>query len=316
MPPRRVAVIANPRSGSHDDDAVREGVGAVFDASGVAWSWPAGGDVAARLREALATRPDVLVAAGGDGTVNAVANALARAGDGAAPALGIVPLGTFNFVARRYGIPQDDPAAAAAAIAGGRTQCIGAGEVNGHLFLNNCCFGLYTSLIDARERHKRRFGRYRIVAFASALATLLQSHGRQSVLLRLLDTDGEQTASRRLRTSLVFIGANPLQLGEVGESFAAEVEQGALGFVAVRSVDAWRLLKFAWGALQANAAELQEVEAIVTRYAEAIVRRRRLRCVVDGELLPLPTPLRLRWRDDVLRLCVPAAAADEESAAV
>ncbi len=292
-------MVSNRRSGSHDADEVREAVAAEWDGRGIAFSWHEGDDLPRALREALATSPEVAVAAGGDGTVNAVANAIVAMEAGSAPALGVLPLGTFNFVARRYGIPADDPRAAAALIAAGRTRRVGAGVVNGHLFLNNCCFGLYTSLIDARERHKRRFGRSRIVAVLSALATLLRPHGRQAVLLRR----APPSADRRLRASLVFIGANPLQLDQIDDEFAAEVQRGALGFVALRSIDLPSLLRLAWGALQTDAAELDEVEAIALREAEIVVRRRRLRCVIDGEVKAMTTPLRVAWCDDALALC-------------
>lgn len=294
-------MVANRRSGSHDADAVRDAVAAEWGERGIAFSWHAEDDLARALREALATTPDVAVAAGGDGTVNAVANAIAALDAGTAPALGVLPLGTFNFVARRYGIPADDPRAAAALIAAGRTRRIGAGVVNGHLFLNNCCFGLYTSLIDARERHKRRFGRSRVVAVLSALATLLQPHAREAVLLRRPAPHEE----RKLRASLVFIGANPLQLDQIDDEFAAEVERGALGFVALRGIDLGSLLRLAWGAWQTDATELDEVEAIALHDAEIIVRRRRLRCVIDGEVKAMATPLRIAWRADALALCCP-----------
>lgn len=301
-------MVANRGSGSHDAAAARRDAGAVFDSHGIEWSWHAQGDAGAApldaaLREALTRRADVLVAAGGDGTVNTVANAIARLPAGERPALGVLPLGTFNFVARRYAIALDDAAAAARVVAGGRTQRIGASDVNGHLFLNNFCFGLYTSLIDARERHKRRFGRHRSVALLSALATLLRRHGRQAVLLRL----PERTL--RLRTSLVFVGANPLQLDDLGDEIAAGVERGALALVALRSFGLGTLLRYAWGALQDNAAELQEIEALVVAGADIELRRRRLRCVVDGELQTLATPLRLAYRADALALCVPEPAA-------
>lgn len=306
--PRRIAVVANRGSGSHDADAVRREVAQVFDAAGVDWSWHAqGGAGAAALdaavREALTREPDVLVAAGGDGTINTVVNAIVQRPQQEQPVLGLLPLGTFNLVARRHAIPVGDAGAAAAIVVGGRTQRIGAGDVNGHLFLNNCCFGLYTSLIDARERHKARFGRHRIVAFISALATLLQPHGRQTVRLSL------PGRTLRLRTSLVYIGANPEQLDEFDDEFAAAVERGALGFVALRSVGLGVLLRFAWGALEGHAAELQEIETEVIEQAEIELRRRRLRCVVDGEVQPMTTPLRLRWVADRLSLRVPAAAA-------
>src|SRR5947207_4681350 len=50
---------------------------------------------------------DAIVAAGGDGTVNAVVNGLAAAGKAAKPPLGILPLGTVNLLAREIGLPRD-----------------------------------------------------------------------------------------------------------------------------------------------------------------------------------------------------------------
>jgi diacylglycerol kinase family enzyme len=298
-------VLANRGSGSHDAERVRDDFIAALDAQRIAWSWHTPADrgaagLDAALREALQCAPDVLIAAGGDGTVNRAANALMRLPRAQRPALGVLPLGTFNYVARRYCVPIDNVAGAAALVVdGGSRRHVGAGEVNGHLFLNNCCFGLYTSLIEARERHKARFGRHRVVAVLSALATLLRPHGRLGLLLQL----PERTL--KLRASLVFVGANPLQLDDFGPDFAAAVTQGALGFVVLKSFSPWRLLQYLRGVLLDTAAQLEEVDTALLRDAEIVLRRRRLRCVVDGELTQLATPLRLRWRDDVLTLCAP-----------
>ena len=61
------------------------------------------GDAEALAREAVAAGPDVIVAVGGDGTVNEVVNGL----DGSDVAFGIIPIGTANDFARQTGIPLD-----------------------------------------------------------------------------------------------------------------------------------------------------------------------------------------------------------------
>ena len=64
-----------------------------------------------------------------------------------------------------------------------------------------------------------------------------------------------------MRASMVFIGANPLQLDELAPDIAAQVERGALVVVVVRAIDARRLLKFAWMALTGAVIEAPEIEA-------------------------------------------------------
>jgi len=305
----RVFLVANAASGQKGAGHATDLLAAALELHGfevLRHAPPPGGalDDAAAEAAAGAGPTDVVVALGGDGTVNTVAQALHARPFDARPALAILPLGTFNLVAKRYHLP-DDAEALAELIAQRSTCLLGAGEVNGRWFFNNCSFGHYTSMIEARERHKARFGRLRIVAIASALVTLLTSRGRQAVRL---DVQAPAPHARRLRTSLVFIGANPLQLAELGAALEQQVEAGALAFVGVRSTGWRELARFAWGALQANAAELQEVDALAFTAARITTRKRALRCVLDGELVHLPTPLALRFEPRALRLCAPPAA--------
>jgi diacylglycerol kinase family enzyme len=308
-PAPALALVLNRRAGAQGDEAaLRRRLEAAFLAQGVQ----------ARVFEAVDGRLDdaaqaaagsgaaVVVAAGGDGSFNTVANAVARMAP-PRPALALLPLGTFNHVARRQGIPLDLDEAVAVAVHGHAVP-LAAGEVNGQLFFNNCCFGLYSSLIQAREEHKRRFGRRRIVAIASALWTLLRPHARRAVAVELPG----QRRRRLLRSSLVFVAANPLQLEDVDAALARDVAEGALGLLSVREVDAWRLLKFAWGAWREEISAQQEVFALPLREATLHLRARRLPVVLDGELRMLRSPFRLRRREDVLSLRVPAAG--EEAA--
>ncbi|HEY5948027.1 MAG TPA: diacylglycerol kinase family protein, partial [Kofleriaceae bacterium] len=73
---------------------------------------------------------DAVVAAGGDGTVSAVAAGLVGTG----VALGVIPLGTLNHFSKDLGIK--DVESAIAAIATGRTRRVDVGEVNGRVFIN------------------------------------------------------------------------------------------------------------------------------------------------------------------------------------
>lgn len=105
--PGSVFVVLNGKSAA--DAAVREALLALREAGrevAVRVTWEAG-DAARQVAEALTLGVASVVAAGGDGTLNEVAGALADTGldAGALPALAVLPLGTANDFARSAGIP-------------------------------------------------------------------------------------------------------------------------------------------------------------------------------------------------------------------
>ena len=109
---------------------------------------PAAEDVRAAL--AAGPRPDLFIAAGGDGTHSAVGAALA----GSRLPLGLVPLGTFNNLARGLGIPRDLDAAVDIIVAG-HQSAIDAGRVNGRVFLEVAGAGWDATLFPIGEEIKR-----------------------------------------------------------------------------------------------------------------------------------------------------------------
>lgn len=304
-PARHYILIANARSGSGGDTAV-DAVAAALRGAGCVVDLriaPAAGTLADLAAAACDRRPDAVLACGGDGTVNAVAAALI----GSDVPLGIVPLGTFNYVARQYGIPEA-PEALAAALRASRPQPVGVGRINGRPFLNNASLGLYTDIIEARERHKAQWGRYRLVALLSALVTTLRRRAR--LPLRITDAAGRVRYVGR--ASLVFFGVNPRQFEDAGLApLAAAVRQGALGMVLARSVSASRLVPMLFGAATGRLARLDEIEPDSdTAFRIELRRGRRLRVVIDGETLRLKPPLSVDYQPAALRLLVPAVDAD------
>jgi diacylglycerol kinase (ATP) len=92
---------------------------------------------------------DIVMAAGGDGTIHAVAAGLL----GSQSALGIIALGTMNNVARSLGISETIEGACQI-IAEGATGCIDVGKINGHVFLEVAGIGLESMLFPAAEEIK------------------------------------------------------------------------------------------------------------------------------------------------------------------
>ena len=104
---------------------------------------------------AAAATADCAIVGGGDGSLRMAAAGIEASG----LALGILPLGTANDLARTLGIP-DDPVAAADVILAGHRRVIDLGTVNGEPFFNVASIGLATEL--ARELSgdlKKRWGR-------------------------------------------------------------------------------------------------------------------------------------------------------------
>jgi len=112
------------------------------------------GEAEELAREGAAAGYDVLVAAGGDGTVNQAVNGLA----GSATPLAVLPLGTANVLAAEIGLPRA-PRQLAELIARGRARPIHPGRVDGRLFVMMAGAGLDAHAVAAVDpRLKRRLG--------------------------------------------------------------------------------------------------------------------------------------------------------------
>lgn len=124
-----VGIVWNPSKTTREDleEAWEEAV-AQTDELRVSWHETREEDPGrGAARNALEVGADVVVAAGGDGTVRAVAEYLAE--EESDIPLGIVPLGTGNLLARNLAVPLDDPAAAFTRVLGGETEPIDVGWV-------------------------------------------------------------------------------------------------------------------------------------------------------------------------------------------
>lgn len=153
-PLRRAALIFNPVAGrgADDLDALREGLEARFDLTVLATCRERDADACAR--DALAKAPDLLIAAGGDGTVSMVAGALV----GSPTPLGIIARGTSNSIATGLGIPTDLEGALET-LATGDVCAVDTARANGQPMILHASVGFHAATVAGTPRDaKHRWG--------------------------------------------------------------------------------------------------------------------------------------------------------------
>ena len=269
------------------------------------------GEIARRMAQEAKRTGGVLVAAGGDGTINTVAHQAVLQGC----VFGVLPQGTFNYFGRTHGIPED-LAEAVRSLLTSTVQPVQVGMVNDRIFLVNASVGLYPALLEAREQDKRQYGRSRVVAILSALKTAL---GRHRPLRIALETEGHV---RKLRTATLFVGNNRLQMEQVGmEPLTEAVEDGELAAIAPRRVGKLGMLGLLLRGALGRLGEAPNVVAfsfkrLTVKHAR-LSPRRTVKVATDGEVTRMPMPLEFRVLEGRLALLKPAGqrGASERAAA-
>src|SRR4051794_31074802 len=166
--PRRMLVVVNPYATSVSDQLKRLVVTALQGRYRVDAIDTEGRDHATELcRDAAEAGYDVVVAFGGDGTVNEAANGLA----GTATALTCLPGGATNVYCRMLGIPNDivDATEHLLRVADAwRPRRLDLGVVNGRRFLFSSGYGLDAAVVRQVDAHPRAKARLRHWYFAYA----------------------------------------------------------------------------------------------------------------------------------------------------
>ena len=302
--PRRVAVVLNAGSGDGAAEAAQALIEPLFRNAGQEVQVALirqGDDLARALDAAIADKVDVIVAGGGDGTVNAVVNAIGAHDI----TLGVLPLGTLNHFARDLGLPTDMREAAEVIVAGHSIQ-IDAGDVNGRIFLNNSSVGLYPRIVQLRERYRARGLEKWIVA---AWATLRVTRKPRALRVRI-GVDGRETERN---TPLIFVGNNVYKMAGFDAASRDALTGGQLALYVVKGDGRWALLRLVWRILAGTATETG-VLAMSTAASATIdlpfdSSITAVPVAVDGEVTTLALPLRYQIRPASVRVIVQAPSA-------
>jgi len=305
--------VINEKSGHNDPGQTRRVIQDVLDGAGrlaeflIAQPGQLGRVAQEAAAKAVATGSAV-VAVGGDGTINAVAQAAHSRGC----AMGLIAQGTFNYFARTHGIPAD-AGEATHALLRYQPQAVQVGLINDRVFLVNASIGLYPQLLEDREAYKKRFGRNRLVALGSFLITLM-TH-RHALRLRI---ESGETA-RDVVTPTLFVGNNRLQLERVGVPEAHALDEGWITAVMLRPIGALAMLSLFFRGAMGSLGEADTVESF--KFRRMVVKQRRgltagmVKVAFDGEVNWLRGPLEFQVAATPLYLIKPIASDTTPTAA-
>ena len=240
-----------------------------------------------------------VIAVGGDGSLNTVAQAAHVAGC----AMGVIPYGTFNYFARTHDIPTE-PTAAARLLLQARPMPVQVAAINDRLFLVNASLGIYPELLQDREAFKARFGRSRWVAFVAACATLLRAQRR----LRLRIEMGATV--RDVQTLTLFVGNNRLQLQQFGaepeDTLAGTPGHGSMAALMLRPIGTLSMIGLMLHGAMGRLGEAAGVEGF--EFQQMVVKptltpgRSEVVVAFDGEVALMRAPIDIRVLDKPLYL--------------
>jgi diacylglycerol kinase family enzyme len=294
---RRVAFVLNGCAGGGRDPGFfephRDAIDAIANGGPVVLTRE-GDDLQAVVQRALRQGCDAVVAAGGDGTLNAVASCLV----GRPEVLGVLPCGTLNHFAKDAGLPLDT-AAALEVIRTGHVDAVDVGEIGGRCFLNNASLGLYVQIVRSRERQQTQLGRGKWPAFAWALWTAL----RRLPFLRLrLALDGRELD---LRTPFLFVGNNAYEIEGLHIGARRSLQEGQLSVCFAHRANRWRLVQLAFDALASRLDATHDFHCVSARELRIDTARAVIGVATDGEVSHVSTPLVCRIRPRALRVFLP-----------
>jgi diacylglycerol kinase family enzyme len=300
-------VILNRGAGRHQDETQAQ-IEKFFRARGMAARMLIardGGEIAQLAAHAARSEAGVIVAAGGDGTIDGVAAVLADTDK----ILGVLPLGTFNLFAKRLNIPLDLEAALETAVRG-RIAAISVGEVNGRVFLSRSSIGLYPLALRHREKMFRRFGRSRLLALLSGATALV----RWGNVMRIWLTT--ESGGHRLRSRFVFVCNNPAELDYFNLPGRECIDADKLLIYAARPLNPPGLLRLGFRMLRRKTQESRDFATFCSREIIFEIEPPGVPVSLDGEVEIMQSPLHYRLRPGALRIRLPAATQDGDESRI
>lgn len=301
----RAFVVMNPMAGHSTSAVMHQTLEATFGSSD--WQYhvyetTGNDDIEAEVRAALADGCDLVVAAGGDGTVSEVAHALV----GSDVPLGILPVGTANVLSLELGLPQDVVQAAALFTGDHTLRALDAMQVNGHSYVLQIGVGLDALMIkDTARGAKRVFGR---LAYMTTLA--MRMVGYQSRRCTLL-IDGQRMRPRAWQ----LLVANAGTLGFPPFRWGPDIDpsDGELDLCIFNVRLPLDRLRIAWQLLTGRHQTSHSISYVRVRKRVIITTDDPMPVQADGEIIG-NTPIQIDIVPQAIKVIVPQAVATQQLA--
>ena len=291
--PEKVAVILNAAAGSVSGEETRDALAALLSEQGfdADFHFAETGSALLRHAEQVAAGPaQVVIAAGGDGTVSAVASRLIDT----EKTLAVIPMGTLNNFSKDLGIPQNAEEAVRV-IAEREPSLIDVGEVNGRYFINNSSIGLYPRIVRKRVQNQRLghgkwwaalWAAWRFLWITPFFRVRLHLSGR--VFYR--------------KTPFVFVGNNDYEMDFYNIGRRLSLNRGNLSIYLLHRSGRAGLFLLVLRTLFGRLRQAKDFEELQSTELEVVVRRRGILVACDGEIEVMATPLRYKIHPRALRV--------------
>lgn len=283
-------VIYNPVAGPKMVRKI-DRVGDVLSGSGIPFeilktSGP--GDATLLAREAAYSGADAVLAVGGDGTINEVANGLA----GSPTRLAVVPHGTGNVFADEIGLPETVEGCLAL-LSEGATIEIPLARADGRYFVLMASAGFDAEVVERMESRNKRY----LGIGAYVLAGMRHLFREQPTLWM------EFPGRERIEAQSVIVCRGKMYGGGVTMAPAGNLPANSFQVVALRKAGRWAIMRFTLDALRGKHSASPSV---LIREATTLLVRCRIPSAaqVDGDYLG-PLPVRFEMTDVKLRVVVP-----------
>ena len=235
-------------------------------------------NIAALIRERACRGEKLFIAAGGDGTVHHVLQAVVNTDS----ILGVIPTGTYNHFARDLGIPLDWREALEVATTG-TTQQIDTGRINDHFFVNNVSLGLYPELVARREERGRDYPRWKARLYAAYMTLRKYPHVTLNV-----ESDHRHEI---IRTHVFMVSNNSYDLSRIGvEAPRDRLTEGRVSVYWLPHIPRIALTKFVAKYLAGRMRNAPDFRSFRTTRMR-VDSRKKLQVGIDGELFELVPPL-------------------------
>ena len=251
-------------------------------------------EICEKLDEAAGKSYDALLIGGGDGSINAAANRLM----GSKTALGILPLGTMNRLARELdlslGLDQ-----MTSELADAQPVQIDVAEVNGHIFVCNSFIGLPPMITERRQSLRGQRFFERMVGYIRLPLDISRNLRRLALFI------DDEKAPRVVRALTVVVSNNAYSEEAHFLPRRRALDEGSLGLYISRH---YTLLQTLWLLIRASLGMWRGDPRFERHKLHRLTinsHRSHLRVSTDGELMELKTPLHYAIRPKALTVLLP-----------
>ncbi len=252
-------------------------------------------DLNKALEKAVASDSEAILVGGGDGTITSAAKLLR----GTEKALGVIPLGTFNLEARDLKIALD-PFDAATQLMESEVEEIDLMEVNDEVCLCATVIGFYPAIAKSREDFHGKSWWRKSFQFMREIATVAVN----SPALDIQITSENATIERRTRLAAFAPGHYQESIGII--PVRDNLSSGELSAYVSEHLSRAQMLSAAVGYLCGNLLDTEKMIQIETRELTVTVKRkRRIPAMIDGEIVAIDLPCRMRVLPKALKVLRP-----------